>query len=84
MQAETQSLVELVIDRTHGSSWELFRPLGFVGEADITLRGAAGAAASAAAASACLTAAAPLRRVPRHSAAISRGGRPLLLGPSGI
>lgn len=85
MQAERLGgLVELIIDGTHGSGWELFGPLGFVGEADVTLRNAASAAASAAATSTGLTAAAPLRGVPQDGAAIGRGGRPLLLGPSGI
>lgn len=109
-------LVELVVDGAHGSSGERFRPLGFVGEDEVTLRNAANAAAantaaasvadatSAAAAATtsaatatcgALTATGPLllllwrwRHVPQPcraaTATISRGGRPLLLGPPGI
>jgi len=111
-------LVELVVDGAHGSSGERFRPLGFVGEDEVTLRNAADAAAANAAAASvadatgaaaaattsaatatcgALTATGPLlllllwwwRHVPQPRRAattttISRGGRPLLLGPPGI
>ena len=82
-----QSLVELVVDGGHGGGG--LRPLAFVGEAKVTLRGAAGAAAASAAAATSAgrtaNATAPLGCVPHGSAAaVGRGGRPLLLGPPGV
>ena len=88
-----QSLVELVVQGGHGGGRQLLRSLVFVGEAEVTLRGAAGAAAastaattSAGRAAAAAAASPPLgRRVPHGAAAaVGRGGRTLLLGPPGV